>query len=262
MVRRARTVGFVFFACVVALVTMLIVLWHGDSAGDAPTTVSGNRRAIRPGLSAATPTAVVHRPKPQKASRRSKTLLDSGADDGSDDDDKRTPTEKALAERIEKALDDEDFQLAVSCSEEAQSCAVAEIRQSMVETLGWFGEKALPELTPFLADDDEDVRESAKSEWTMALSSINDDGEKIRAVELALHVLRDEDALEEISGEYIGVDEKLAVESLVRVISAGGSAEGVAKAKETYEFVTGDEWAGVEAAERWIAEEYSPSVLE
>lgn len=189
-------------------------------------------------------------------------MLDSGADDGGDDDDKRTPTEKALAERIEKALDDEDFQLAVSCSEEAQSCAVTAIRQSMVETLGWFGEKALPELTPFLADDDEDVRESAKNEWIMALSSLNDDGEKIRAVELALHVLRDEDALEEISGEYIGVDEKLAVESLARIISAGGSAEGVAKAKETYEFVTGNEWSGVEAAERWIAEEYSPPAVE
>ena len=53
-------------------------------------------------------------------------------------------------------------------------------------------------------------------------------------------------------------DEKLAVESLARIIASGGSEEGVAKAKETYEFVTGDEWAGEEEAARWIAEEYSP----
>ena len=189
---------------------------------------------------------------------RSKTLLDPGTDDGSDDDDTRTPTEKALAERIEKALDDEDFQLAVSCSEEAQSCAVAEIRQSMVETLGWFGEKALPELTPFLADADEDVRESAMNEWTMALSSIEDDEVKIKTVELAMGVLKDEDALEDISSEYIGVDEKLAVESLVRIIDGGGPVEGVEKAKETYEFVTGDEWVDAAEAARWVAEEYEP----
>ena len=185
-----------------------------------------------------------------------KPVLDLGDDD--DEDDKRTPEEKALAERIEKALDEEDFKAAVACAEEAQKCAVPEIRQSMVETLGWFGEKALPELTPFLADEDEDVRERAKSEWSMALSSIEDDGVKIRTVELAMHVLKDEDALEDMSGEYIGVDEKLAVESLSRIIAAGGSEEGIAKAKETYEFVTGDEWTSAEEAARWIAEEYTP----
>ena len=32
----------------------------------------------------------------------------------------------------------------------------------------------------------------------------------------------------------------------------------IEKAKETYEFVTGDEWGGVEEAARWIAEEYEP----
>lgn len=175
-----------------------------------------------------------------------------------DDNDARTPEEKALAERIEKALDEEDFELAVACAEEAQKCGDSEIRQSMVDTLGWFGEKALPELTPFLADADEDVRESAMNEWTMALSSIEDEGEKIRSVELAMGVLKDEDALEDISNEYIGVDEKLAVESLARIIEGGGSKEGVDKAKETYEFVTGDEWTDVAEAERWIAEEYEP----
>jgi hypothetical protein len=175
-----------------------------------------------------------------------------------DEDDKRTPSEKALAERIEKALDDEDFELALSCVDEAQKCGVAEIRQSMVDTLGWFGEKALPELTPFLADADDDVRESAMNEWTTALSSIEDEGVKMKSVELAMGALRDEDALESISGEYIGVDERLAVESLARIICGGGSKEGVAKAKETYEFVTGDEWTDVAEAERWIAEEYEP----
>ena len=181
-----------------------------------------------------------------------------GLSEEDDDDDGRTPAERALAARIEKALDEEDFSAAVACAEEAQQCGVAEIRQAMVDTLVWFGEKALPELMPFLADADEDVRESAKDGWSMAVSSIEDDGVKIGVVELAMGVLTDEETLEDISGEYIGVDEKLAVESLARIIGGGGSKEGVAKAKETYEFVTGEEWTGKEAAERWIAEEYEP----
>ena len=178
--------------------------------------------------------------------------------DDEDEDDKRTPAEKNLAARIEKALDEESFEEAVACAKEALTCAKTDIRQAMVDTLGWFGAKALPELTPFLADSDEDVRESAQNEWSMALSDIENDGEKIGTVEMAMQVLTDEDVLEDISGEYIGVDEKLAVESLLRIIEAGGNAQGIAKAKETYEFVTGEEFTDRAAAEKWIAEEYQP----
>ena len=227
-------------------VVAAVLLRHGGSAPETPETTTGRiaRSAAR-----RVPASVRRQQKPPKPA------LFVGEED---DDDDRTPAEKALAERIEKALDDEDFALAASCADEAQKCGVADIRQAMVDTLGWFGEKALPELTPFLADADEDIRGSAMNEWTMALSSIEDDGVKIKTVELAMGVLRDEDALEEISGEYIGVDEKLAVESLARIIDGGGSKEGVEKAKETYELVTGDEWAGAAAAARWIAEEYEP----
>jgi len=169
-----------------------------------------------------------------------------------------TPQEKALAERIEKALDDENFEAAAKCAEEALKCPSAEVRQSMVDTLGWFGSQALPELTPFLADADEDVRDSAMDEWSSALSDIESDKDRIATVELAMSVLEDEDSLETISDEYIGVDEKLAVESLLRIIEGGGSKGGIAKAKETYEFVTGDEFVSRAAAEKWIAEEYEP----
>ena len=190
---------------------------------------------------------VVSRPKP---------VLDLTDDD--EDDDKRTPAEKALAAKIEKALDEEDFELAMACAREAASSTNTEIRQAMVDTLGWFGVKALPELTPYLADADEDVRDSAQNEWSMALSCIENDGEKAGVVEMTMQVLTDEDFLEEISGESIGIDEKLAVESLLRIIEGSGSEKGIAKAKETYEFVTGEEFTDRAAAEKWLAEEYQP----
>ena len=240
-----RAVIFGLTGIALAVVAALLLRRGGSAPESAPevTTVRGARPTAR-----SAPVSDRRQQKPQKP-----VLLGE-----EDDDDSRTPAEKALAERIEKALDDEDFALAASCADEAQKCGVVEIRQSMVDTLGWFGEKALPELTPFLADADEDVRQSAMNEWTTALSSIEDDGVKIKTVELAMGVLKDEDALEEIAGEFIGVDEKLAVESLARIICGGGSKEGVDKAKETYEIVTGDEWTDAAGAERWIAEEYEP----
>ena len=184
----------------------------------------------------------------------------SASDDDDDDDDDMTPEERALSKRIEDLDEDkpEDLEKAVACAKEALNCPNAEIRQDMVDALGRFGEKCLPQLTPYLADPDEDVRDSALNEWTTALAEIEDEPEKLGIVELAMNVLTDEEALEEVAEEYVGADEKVAVESLLRVIEGGGSEQGIAKAKETYEFVTGEEFTDRAAAEKWIAEEYRP----
>ena len=192
------------------------------------------------------------RPAATKVLRADKPMIEVEVDDD------MPPADRKLLESIEDALDKEDLAAAQALSAKAMASGNTEIRQAMVDALGWFGVKALPELTPFLADADEDVRESAMNEWSMAVSQIEDDGEKIGVVEMAMHVLSDEDALEDISGEYIGTDEKLAVESLLRIIEAGGSEKGIEKAKETYEFVTGETFTDRAAAEKWIKEEYEP----
>lgn len=199
--------------------------------------------------------------KPIKAGRQ---IADSSAwqveeDDGDDDDSNLSPENKKLKEAIEAAEEKEDLAAARSLAATALASDSVEVRQAMVDTLGGFGVKALPELTPFMADADDDVRDSAFNEWSMAVSQMENDADKVGVVELAMHVLTNEDSLEEISGEYIGVDEKLAVNSLLRIIEAGGSEQGIAKAKETYEFVTGDEFVDRATAEKWLREEYKPT---
>ena len=247
-----------FTVCAVVVVLALAAFFVGrsmrsgeSSADSTETEVSQVSRRIADAGQKATPAA-------RSNAQHPKPVLDLSEEDDDDEESKRTPEERKLAADVEKALDEEDFELAKKCVPLALRCKDTEIRQAMVDTLAWFGEKAIPELTPFIADPDEDVAESAMDEWDSAVSSVEDDGEKIGMTEMAMGVIANEDALESISGNYIGVDEKLAVESLVRVIEGGGSAQGIAKAKETYEFVTGDEFVDRAAAEKWIAEEYEP----
>lgn len=259
-----KTLPTVVTAAAAGVAAWLCLAPAGRRAEDVPS--AANRQAATSGSASiagsaredrrAKAGAQAGRPRREKprAARFSPDVEDSGADG----EEGWSPAEKKLAERIDKALDDEDFAAAAACAAEAQSCRAPGVRKAMVEALGWFGARAVPEITPFLADADDDVREDAVNEWSMAVSDIDDDAEKLAMVERAMSVLTDEDALEDMSGEYIGVDEKLAVESLLRVIESGGSAEGIAKAKETYEFVTGEEFAGRDAAERWVAEEYEP----
>ena len=255
--------------------TACLLLTFRSSSGGAESAAEGRSGAVaddtvrpdgktpaRSGSSA---------PSSSRAGRRAKPVLpvaglgassDVESEDAADAEDADgvilTTEERKLAKAIEDALDREDFGLAARCAPQALQSRVRSIRESMIDTLGWFGAKALPELTSFLADADEDLAESAFDEWSMALNDIEDDVEKIATVERAMQVLSNEDQLDDISNEYIGVDEKLAVESLLRVIEGGGSENGIAKARETYEFVTGDEFESREAAEKWLAEEYEP----
>ena len=213
---------------------------------------------------AAKKAAADDKPK-RKASRRArpaatdwKTTKGGVVDADVEDDDDLSPEDRKLRDAIDDALEKEDLAAVRALSAKALNSGSAEVRQEMVDALGNFGVKALPELTPFLADADEDVRDSAMNEWSVAVSSIENESEKLGIVELAMHVLSNEDSLETISGEYIGADEKLAVESLLRIIEAGGSEQGIAKAKETYEFVTGEEFVDRATAEKWVEEEYEP----
>lgn len=242
-------------AATVVAFTVFMLLRQEASEPESVSGESPMEDVSLSGNGAKVPTGSVRSTEPQSRRNSDKPVLDLGDDD---EDDNRTPAEKALAERIDKALQDEDFKALVACAEEVQKCGVAEIRQSMVDALGWFGGKALPELVLFLADADEDVRESARSQLSSGLSDIEDDAERIGIVEGVMKVLDDKDFLDDISSEYVGIDEKLAVESLMRIV-ATGSSTGVAQAKETYELITGDEWTDAAGAKRWLAEEYEPS---
>ena len=165
-----------------------------------------------------------------------------------------SPAEQQLVDKIEDAVDAESLSALLALAPKAEAAKPA-VRVSYVEALGWFGRKALPEMTPFLADTDQEVRDTAVSEWTQALDEIEDDARRLAIAERAFMVVSDEDVLESISGAYLGIDdESLAVASLAKIIAADCPAEAREKAKETYNFVTGDEWTGAAAAEEWISQ--------
>ena len=64
----------------------------------------------------------------------------------------------------------------------------------------------------------------------------------------------------ELRRELIDMDEKLALQTLVDVIEGGKAApQGVATAREQYEFLTGEEYTNIDAANQWLAENYEPT---
>lgn len=165
--------------------------------------------------------------------------------------------DQRLVDEIQSALDEEKFDAVKELAEKLVGHPVAAVRQQAVEALGWFGEKALEDLTPFLADADDDVRSFAMMAVDQALTQMEDDRAKLRYIESLFQIRNvcDEDGLAMLAGQVKGVsDETAAVAAAVRVIETGKDARAVREMKEVYEFLTGEPYTTPEAAAQWQAE--------
>lgn len=166
--------------------------------------------------------------------------------------------DRVVADAMQSALDDNDYSSVVKSAEKASKSSNPEVRQLAVEALGWFGADALPELTVFMGDPDEDVASAAADQWEQGLCEIEEDDIRIATAEAAMRTINHEDAMRQIVTEITGqADELKIMQSLVDIIDSGNRV-GVEIAKEEYETLTGEEWAGIEAAEAWLDENYEP----
>ena len=83
-------------------------------------------------------------------------------------------TEKRQLVAIEDALENEDFSALTKLLPDVYSSANDEIRSEMVDALGWFGEEAMAELLPFMADRVEEIAQTAIDNWTTALADVSE----------------------------------------------------------------------------------------
>lgn len=167
------------------------------------------------------------------------------------------PGDQKIMAAAAAAIEQDDLEGARSLAEQALKSDNAELKEMVVDALGWFGEEAMAELTPFMSDANEEVAEAAADHWKNALQEISDDGEKAGVVERSLKSLRNKDMLEDVADELIGMDEVVALQVLANVIE-GDNKAAVDAARETYETITGEKWSGVDAAEKWLQENYTP----
>lgn len=167
------------------------------------------------------------------------------------------PADQKIMAAAAAAIENDDLEGARSLAKTALNSNNAELKEMVIDALGWFGEAAMAELTPFMSDANEDVAEKAADHWKDALQEMSDDGEKAGIVEMSLNSLRNKDLLEDVANELIGMDEVAALQVLVNVIE-GDNKLAVEAAQDTYESITGEKWAGVDAAEQWLQDNYKP----
>lgn len=173
-----------------------------------------------------------------------------------DDDGKPFPkVDQEIMTRLDAAFEADDLEEIRAVADAALASRTVEVRENVVNALGWYGSKTLVEMTPFLSDNNEDVAQQAHDEWMAALQEMDEDSTKAAVIEMTLYALSDKDMLDDVAGELVGIDELAAIQVIANVMENGGSA--VPYATEAYENITGEEWTGVDAAEAWLQENYA-----
>lgn len=176
--------------------------------------------------------------------------------------------DKKLAEVVQEALDADDADKTIKAAAKLMRSSNPEARSHAVDALGWFGLKALPELTMLMGDSNEDVAQNAVNAWESGFSEIDNVQTRLKVSAMALNALSSKDALESIGArfsiaatEYIdevdeGTKESLdrrvdILQSLVDMIgSSNNSLSDVGR--DLYEEITGHNWINMDEAELYL----------
>ena len=163
--------------------------------------------------------------------------------------------DQKLLRQADRAVENDDMNAARELAESALGSPNPVVREAAVDALAWFGEKTLVELTPFLSDAKGEIAEKAKDAWTQGLMEVEKDSVKATVIEVALRGIKDKDMIEDVANELVGIDEVCAIQTIYN-LSESASGATAAALREAYETITGEEWSGAKAAEKWLQENY------
>lgn len=148
--------------------------------------------------------------------------------------------DRTIAKNVQDALDAEDLEAMRKASAQARQSSNPEVRKAAAEALGWFGEKAVADLTGYLTDKNKDVAQAAFAAWDNAVDNLQEDKTRVQVVGMAMQVMTDKDSLAAAAAKFGAIENRLmAVDAIVEVVE-NGNATAASAAKEAYEHIMGE----------------------
>lgn len=164
-----------------------------------------------------------------------------------------TPEEFAHMKACFEAIDDGHDALAVRQAREFMDSTNAEVRLQAVEAFGWVGKYAVKELAEMMADADADVASEALRQWEMAFDEYSNEASKVREIERAAALLKDQDRLEAVMMKISDLEDYNAVKVLSGIISSTNSTPVAAEvARAEYASLTGEPFVDEKRADQLV----------
>lgn len=167
-------------------------------------------------------------------------------------------TDQEIVDVAQEASDARDFETVKDVADAALKSKDPRARLRAVETLGSFGEKALPQLADFLLDKHSEVANLAADRFELGAQDLKYESERVAIAKLGMMSINDEDRLRSMAATLRMSNDRLAIISALSDVILDGNKAQRAAAKEAYELETGEEWVDLDAADRWLQENYEP----
>ena len=129
------------------------------------------------------------------------------------------------------------------------------IKVAAIDALGWFGSSCLPEIAGFLADENEEVAQSAVEKYQEALMDCDlSDRERSKILVMASQVVTDPDAMDSMMFELNNMRHSVAVDTIKQMMASGNEATK-SVLQTNVEFYTGEEGMDTpEKLDNWLKE--------
>ena len=164
-----------------------------------------------------------------------------------------TPEEFAHMKACFEAIDDGHDAFAVRHAREFMDSTNAEVRLQAVEAFGWVGKFAVKELAEMMADSDEEVSSEAMRRWEMAFDEYSSEASRMREIERAATLLKDQDKLETVMMKVSDLEDYNAVKVLAGIISSTNATPVSAEvARSEYVSLTGEPFVDAKRANQLV----------
>ena len=171
------------------------------------------------------------------------------------------PADKAIAIKVQEAMDKDDRTAAFTAALKAMTSQSADLRKHAIDALSWSGgPQALPHLTKMLTDPATEVAESALNAVQNVLMNVEDASTRFKAAAMYMDDYKDNaDArvvfagiMASSSGDLLETAEsrKEVIDMVLKFIYSGGECGEEAKA--LYHNITGADWANQGEAYKWV----------
>lgn len=167
-------------------------------------------------------------------------------------------TDREIVDVAQEASDERDFATVRDVADAALKSKDPRVRLRAVETLGSFGEKALPQLADFLLDAHSEVANLAADRFELGAQDLKYESERVAIAKLGMMSITDEDRLRSMAATLRMSNDRLAIISALSDVILDGNKAQRAAAKEAYELETGEPWVDLDAADKWLQENYEP----
>lgn len=163
--------------------------------------------------------------------------------------------DREIAMVMDRTFWDDDMTNTLASAIEAAGSRNRELRAKAVEYAAWYGKDGMEALMLYMADPDEEIAEDARAAWVEGLQDIDDDDERAMMVAPLSKVLTDPDTIGGMLMSLNDLPNIAQMQVLIDIMDTGTDA-AYEIAFDHYAFITGEEFTTVEAAQKWLDENW------